>query len=137
MLGTLILMAVVVLVLLLAISSQKRDKYLFVFFMMGFIGVKAQSLEQIINDKEVFLVDVRTPEEFAQGNVKNSVNIPIYELEYRLNELKDKKNIVVFCKAGIRAGKAEKLLKDKGFVNVHNGKTWQNVNNIIKKGNKK
>ena len=85
-----------------------------------------------MNQKETILVDVRTPEEFAQGNVRNSINIPISELENNLSKLQGKKNIVVFCRAGIRAAKAEKLLKDKGIKNVHNGKTWENVKSLTK-----
>ena len=89
-------------------------------------------MSEIINQKETILVDVRTPEEFAQGNVKNSINIPISELENNLSKLQGKKNIVVFCKAGIRAAKAEKLLKDKKIKNVYNGKTWENVKSLVK-----
>jgi len=107
-----------------------------ILFAIGFLLIStaelaAQSLSEIINQKETILVDVRTPEEFAQGNVKNSINIPISELENNLSKLQGKKNIVVFCKAGIRAAKAEKLLKDKGIKNVYNGKTWENVKSLI------
>ena len=87
-----------------------------ILFAIGFLFIStaelaAQSLSEIINQKETILVDVRTPEEFAQGNVKNSINIPISELENNLSKLKGKKNVVVFCKAVIRAEKAEKLGK--------------------------
>ena len=108
-----------------------------ILFAIGFLLIStaelaAQSLSEIINQKETILVDVRTPEEFAQGNVKNSINIPISELENNLSKLEGKKNVVVFCKAGIRAAKAEKLLKDKKIKNVYNGKTWENVKSLVK-----
>lgn len=106
-------------------------------FSTSFFGLKAQDLSEIINDKETILVDVRSREEFAQGNVKNSINIPIVELESRLGELDKDKKIVVFCRAGIRAGKAEQLLKKKGFKHIHNGKTWTNVKSLVKDKNKK
>ena len=72
-----------------------------ILFAIGFLLIStaelaAQSLSEIINQKETILVDVRTPEEFAQGNVKNSINIPITELENNLSKLEGKKNIVVF-----------------------------------------
>ena len=71
-----------------------------ILFAIGFLLIStaelaAQSLSEIINQKETILVDVRTPEEFAQGNVKNSINIPITELENNLSKLEGKKNIVV------------------------------------------
>ena len=71
-----------------------------ILFAIGFLLVStaelaAQSLSEIVNQKETILVDVRTPEEFAQGNVRNSINIPISELENNLSKLQGKKNIVV------------------------------------------
>ena len=72
-----------------------------ILFAIGFLLIStaelaAQSLSEIVNQKETILVDVRTPEEFAQGNVRNSINIPISELENNLSKLQGKKNIVVF-----------------------------------------
>ena len=46
------------------------------FILLGTTIVKAQekSLATLINEKDVFLVDVRTPEEFAKGSATNAVN---------------------------------------------------------------
>jgi phage shock protein E len=44
-----------------------------------------------------FLVDVKTPGEFAGGHVKGSVNIPLDRVAAELGKFKNKKNIVVFC----------------------------------------
>ena len=70
-----------------------------ILFAIGFLLVStaelaAQSLSEIVNQKETILVDVRTPEEFAQGNVRNSINIPISELENNLSKLQGKKNFL-------------------------------------------
>ena len=53
-----------------------------ILFAIGFLLIStaelaAQSLSEIINQKETILVDVRTQEEFAQVNVRNSINIQI------------------------------------------------------------
>ncbi len=77
-----------------------------------------------------FLVDVRTPEEFSSGSVSGAVNIPLDRLEARINEFKDKKNIVVFCRSGNRSGQAKSILKRHGFDNVVNGGTWQQVASV-------
>lgn len=74
-----------------------------------------------------FLVDVRTPQEFAGGSAANAVNIPLSILDVRMNELEGKESIVLFCKSGGRSGQAESFLKSKGFTNVHNGGTWKDI----------
>lgn len=82
--------------------------------------------------KGAFLVDVRTAEEYAEGSVLGSINIPLNELENRLFEFKDKTNIVVFCRSGSRAGTAKNILEKHGYKNIINGGSWQNVNEKIK-----
>ncbi len=77
------------------------------------------------------LVDVRTPREFAMGNVKGSVNIPLDKLNNHLADLKRKKQIVVYCQSGMRSMQAMSILKANNIENVVNGKTWQRVNEII------
>lgn len=84
-------------------------------------------LSEIIKEG-AFLVDVRSPAEFASGSVKNAANIPLNRLNEQLAQFKDKKNIVVFCLSGGRSAQAKSILEQNGFQNVINGMTWQNVN---------
>lgn len=78
-----------------------------------------------------FLVDVRTPAEFSGGSVKGAVNIPLDKLQSQLSKFKNKTNIVVFCRSGNRSSQAKSVLESNGFQNVINGRTWQNVNQIV------
>lgn len=80
-----------------------------------------------------FLVDVRSPDEFAEGNVKGSTNIPLDQIAVNLDKFKGKENIVVFCRSGNRSGQAKSILEQNGFTNVTNGGTWEDVNTILKK----
>ncbi|NOJ97857.1 rhodanese-like domain-containing protein [Corallococcus sp. CA049B] len=67
------------------------------------------------------LVDVRTPEEFAAGHLPGAVNIPVDELPQRLAELgSPQKPLVIYCRSGARSGRAELLLKERGFQDVFN-----------------
>jgi len=79
-----------------------------------------------------FLVDVRTPAEFAAGHVKGSVNIPLDKVASQLPKFANNKNIVVFCKSGGRSTMAKAILNNAGFKNVVNGKTWENVKQFVK-----
>jgi phage shock protein E len=67
------------------------------------------------------IVDVRTPEEFKAGNYKNSINIPVDEIENKLKIFGDKDRlIIVYCRSGNRSGKAKKILERHGYEKVLN-----------------
>jgi NADPH-dependent 2,4-dienoyl-CoA reductase/sulfur reductase-like enzyme/rhodanese-related sulfurtransferase len=75
-----------------------------------------------------FLLDVRTPAEFAAGAIPGSINIPVDELRGRLAELPKGKPIVAYCQVGQRGYLATRILGQSGFdaVNLSGGyKTYQ------------
>lgn len=109
-----ILIAFVVIIIFVVIRNQ-------------FGGTNNKDLKAEI-DQGAFLVDVRTPAEFASGSAKGAVNIPLNSLSQNLSKLKGKKKIIVFCRSGNRSGQAKRILEQNGFENVINGGTWQNVN---------
>ncbi len=100
-------------------------------FQQLFGGAPSVDLAGIIKEG-AFLVDVRTPGEFAGGHVKGSVNIPLDTVTSQLSKFKNKKNIIVFCQSGGRSGQAKTILEQNGFANVTNGGTWNNVNQFVK-----
>jgi rhodanese-related sulfurtransferase/DNA-directed RNA polymerase subunit RPC12/RpoP len=76
----------------------------------------------------VILLDVRTPGEFNGtaaekfGRLKNAINIPIQQLQQRINELKPykQKEIIVYCSHSHRSPQASYLLTQNGFAKVTN-----------------
>jgi phage shock protein E len=88
-------------------------------------------LRKIINDG-AFLVDLRTAEEFSQGHIKGSINIPLGELGQNLKQFRNHKQIVVFCFSGNRSSFAKDTLEKKGFKNVINGGAWEEIEHIMK-----
>lgn len=70
----------------------------------------------------VLYVDVRTPEEFAQGHVTGAINIPHSEMAQRYPELEQygDKELLLYCRSGRRSGIATRILEDVGFDNVRN-----------------
>ena len=101
------------------------------FFSNSFGGGTTANLQSVI-EEGAFLVDVRTPGEFAGGHVKGSVNIPLNRVPMELAKFKNKKNIIVFCRSGNRSSQAKSILEQNGFTNVVNGGTWDNVNRYVK-----
>jgi len=100
-------------------------------FQKLFSSAPPVDLRSII-DEGAFLVDVRTPGEFASGHVKGSVNIPLDSITHQLAKFKNKKNIIVFCRSGARSSQAKSILVQNGFTNVVNGGTWESVKQYIK-----
>lgn len=86
-------------------------------------GASLSTLQEDDRAKENYLViDVRGADEYAAGHVKHAINIPLGELESRLDEIsayKDR-NVVLYCNTGNRSGKALDLLKQKGFSMLMN-----------------
>ena len=74
------------------------------------------------------IVDVRTPGEFMGGHVAGSINIPLQEIQERLDEVKAlPQPIILCCASGNRSGQATSFLKSKG-IDCSNGGSWLDVN---------
>ena len=62
-----------------------------------------------------FLLDVRSPAEFARGHLPGAVNIPLDDLRARLGELPTSKPILAYCQVGMRGYLATRILLQKGL----------------------
>lgn len=72
-------------------------------------------------DRGALIADVRTPEEYAAIHFKGSVNIPLGEIEMKLDEFGDREDLIVlYCRTGNRSGQAKAILERNGFKNVIN-----------------
>ena len=80
----------------------------------------AQLMDRIQAGVAPFILDVRTQDEYAQGHIPGTINIPHDELPSRLAELPITKSaeIVVHCHSGRRALLAEETLRSSGYTNV-------------------
>ena len=81
---------------------------------------------RLVEEERALLIDVRTPGEFAAGNIPGAINIPVEALEGRLDEVKrlfgadPARPIVVYCRSGRRSGIARDLLLEAGYARVIN-----------------
>lgn len=71
------------------------------------------------------VIDVRTPSEFRSGHNNGSINIPLQNLESKINNYKNKEVIVV-CKSGMRASSAKRMFEREG-IKCYNAGAWQNI----------
>ncbi len=70
------------------------------------------------------IVDVRTQEEFQSGHLAGSVNIPLQELAFRIEELRElPKPLTVCCASGMRSALAIQLLAAQG-IRAQDGGSW-------------
>jgi rhodanese-related sulfurtransferase len=69
---------------------------------------------RLVREANAFLLDVRTPEEFAEGHAEGARNIPVQELAARFGEVPAGRPVVVYCRSGGRSASAGALLSQRG-----------------------
>lgn len=81
-----------------------------------------------MNNQSKTIIDVRTPAEYQGGHVAGSINIPLQEVQSKLDEIKSMEQpIILCCASGNRSGQAANFLKSCG-IDCENGGSWLDVN---------
>lgn len=80
-----------------------------------------EAYELIQSNKDILILDVRTPAEFKAGHIKNAKNIPYDVLPVRINEIDryKEKIVLVHCQSGGRSSSAVNTLEKNGFVKIY------------------
>lgn len=79
--------------------------------------------EQLANDPNAVILDVRTDDEVDQGYIPNAKHIDIYlgdEFIEQVDALDKSKNYYVYCRSGKRSGQACTIMNQLGFENAYN-----------------
>ena len=84
--------------------------------------VSSREAAELVKNEQPLILDVRTPNEYKRGHLRNSVLIPVQELQSRYKELGDQpdREILIYCATGNRSTVASKILIDKGFKHIVN-----------------
>jgi len=74
------------------------------------------------NNPDFVIIDVRTPQEFAEEHIENALNIDYYSETFRdeLNKLDKNKTYLVYCRSGGRSGNALNIMKELTFREAYN-----------------
>ena len=80
-----------------------------------------QGVQEFKNAAGAVLLDVRTPQEYGEGHIPGSQNVPLQQLD-KVEEVTENKDTVlyVYCHSGARSRQAVSLLQAMGYTNVHN-----------------
>ena len=94
---------------------------------MGLFGCTAQSSKfatvdveefaKVIADTAVVRLDVRTPQEYAEGHIEGAINIDVLSDDFaaEASKLPTDRTIALYCRSGNRSKKAAAILADKGY----------------------
>ena len=86
------------------------------------------------------LLDVRTPQEYSEGHIPQSMNVPVYELHRMEEEAPDRDvPVFVYCASGARSRVAAQMLRSMGYRNARNiggiedylGRIEQSHDNVV------
>jgi rhodanese-related sulfurtransferase len=77
-----------------------------------------------LKEAGAIIIDVRSPQEFDNGHIQGSKNIPVNIIQREINSIKKwNKPVITVCQSGARSGMAKSTLKAAG-IEVYNGGSW-------------
>ena len=103
-----------------------------IVFFMAFKGIRQSNAflnldvksfaKKIMTDKEVIILDVRTPAEFAQGAIKGAINIDVNASNFKekVSALDKEKSYLIYCRSGMRSVKACNIMSENGYRQLFN-----------------
>ncbi len=92
-------------------------------------GIKQVDFKQLVK-AGALIIDVRTVGEYKTGHIKNSINIPLSDIQRSLNKIPKNKTIITCCASGMRSGSAKQILISNGYT-VQNGGGWSSLSGKI------
>jgi rhodanese-related sulfurtransferase len=107
-------------------------------------AVTMEQFKAAMDDPNIWIVDVREPDEYVAGHIRSAINIPRGVIEFKIWKkvgYPDKTNMdqkmYLYCKAGSRCALAAKSLRDLGFTEVYRTdiklKEWIEMGNQLVK----
>lgn len=107
-------LAVVLVLLIKAEIDHQANK--------GLMLAPTAAIRMLNNNEKALVIDVRSSGEFKNGHIKGAKNVPIAELDKKLDNLCPDKNntVLVYCNSGHTSTKAMRILKSSGYEKINN-----------------
>lgn len=85
-------------------------------------NISYDDLKELMRNKAIYLIDVRSGQEYEEGHLDGAINIPVYNIENEIQKkVKDKnETIILYCSSGSRSKKAKNILEKLGYTEVYN-----------------
>ncbi|MFQ3648279.1 MAG: rhodanese-like domain-containing protein [Anaerolineae bacterium] len=87
---------------------------------MSYTDISLDDYLTQFKNADYYLIDVREADEYADGHLPGTVNLPLSELEQRYSEIRRDKPIVLVCARGGRSAQAAEYLAYLGYQNLYN-----------------
>jgi phage shock protein E len=113
---------------------QKKPLKLFLFLLFLFNAglmyaqdttgkaISEMEFTRKMQKRKTAVIDVRTPDEYKEGHIKNAINYNVLDsvaFGKQINTLNKNKIYLLYCKSGIRSGKALVMMQQKGFKHLY------------------
>lgn len=79
-----------------------------------------EAYEIFLNNEDYLFIDVRTESEYKSSHIEDAINIPVSEIEERMDEIQKDRPVIVYCNGSScnRSGQAASILKENGYKEV-------------------
>lgn len=88
----------------------------------GGTNLDVKQVSEMMENEDIVVVDVRTPQEYNQGHLKGAQLVDFYGANFKeeIGKLDKAKKYVVYCRSGGRSAKSVQMMKEMGFTDVYN-----------------
>ena len=101
--------------------------------LLSFLGFGKNKIKESLRYGAI-VIDVRIPNEFDNGKVAESINIPLERIPVNKERIKSMNRPVIFCcNSGYQSGIAVRIMKEAGLKEVYNGGNWANLGKLKQK----
>ena len=134
---TLLILAILAIIVIACVS--RRGKGSPVGALMAYSNVNVDEFQTLIASPEVQLLDVRTPDEYADGHIAGAVLVDVNESDFEekaVSVLDANRPVAVYCRSGRRSARAASLLTARGYkvTNLNGGvMAWQDAGKSLVK----